>query len=127
MHDNVDLYYPHAETIRVVQDNLSIHSAGALDQAFPPAEARRLLRRLEFYYTPKHVTWLNIMEIEIGVLWSQCLDRRIGDPKRLRREIAAGGRKRNAARTPIKWMFTTDKARATRHPAIAKESQPVQG
>jgi transposase len=112
MRELVDIHYPDAEYIRVVQDNLSTHSGGALYQAFPPAEARRILRRLEFHYTPKHASWLNMVEIEIGVLRSQCLDRRIDDPKRLRREIAAWQRQRNAARARIKWMFTTDKARA---------------
>jgi len=112
MRDLVDVHYPDAEAIRVVQDNLSTHSAGALYQACPPAEARRIMRRLEFHYTPKHASWLNMVEIEIGVLRGQCLDRRIDDPKRLRREIAAWERKRNAARSRIKWMFTTDKARA---------------
>jgi hypothetical protein len=87
-------------------------SAGALYEAFPPAEARRILRRLEFHYTPKHASWLNMVEIEIGVLRGQCLDRRIEDPKWLCREVAAWERARNAARARIKWMFTTDKARA---------------
>ena len=96
MRDLVDVHYPDAETIRVVQDNLSTHSAGALYQAFPPAEARRIMRRLEFHYTPKHASWLNMVEIEIGVR-GQCLDRRIDDPKRLRREIAAWERKRTHA------------------------------
>src|SRR5437773_567353 len=125
MRDLVDIHYPDAEVIRVVQDNLSTHSAGALYQAFPPAEARRILRRLEFHYTPKHASWLNMVEIEIGVLRGQCLDRRIDDPKRLRREIAAWERKRNAARSRIKWMFTTDKARTKMgraYPATSKES-----
>jgi transposase len=125
MRDLVDIHYPDAEIIRVVQDNLSTHSAGALYQTFPPAEARRILRRLEFHYTPKHASWLNMVEIEIGVLRGQCLDRRIDDPKRLRREIAAWERKRNAARSRIKWMFTTDKARAKMgraYPATSKES-----
>src|SRR5829696_2813454 len=112
MRDLVDEHYPKADRIRVVLDNLSAHSAGALYQAFPPAEARRILSRLEFHFTPKHASWLNMVEIEIGVLRGQCLDRRIDDPKRLRREIAAWERKRNAARSQIKWMFTTDKARA---------------
>ena len=84
MRELVDVHYPDAEYIRVVQDNLSTHSAGALYEAFPPAEARRILRRLEFHYTPKHASWLNMVEIEIGVLRGQCLDRRIDDPKRLR-------------------------------------------
>src|SRR5271167_4742995 len=93
MRELVDIHYPDAEYIRVVQDNLSTHSAGALYQTFPPAEARRILRRLEFHYTPKHASWLNMVEIEIGVLRSQCLDRRIDDPKRLRREITAWERR----------------------------------
>jgi hypothetical protein len=111
MRELVDVHYPDAETIWVVQNNLSTHSAGALYQTFPPAETRRILRRLEFHYTPKHASWLNMVEIEIGVLRRQCLDRRIDDPKRLRREIAAWERQRNAARSRIKGMFTADKAR----------------
>ena len=125
MRELVDVHYPNAEYIRVVQDNLSTHSAGALYEAFPPTEARRILRRLEFHYTPKHASWLNMVEIEIGVLRGQCLDRRIDDPKRLRREVAAWERARNAARTRIKWMFTTDKARAKMghaYPDTLKES-----
>ena len=123
--DLVDIHYPDADIIRVVQDNLSTHSAGALYQTFPPAEARRILRRIEFHYTPKHASWLNMVEIEIGVLRGQCLDRRIDEPKRLRREISAWERQRNAARSRIKWMFTTEKARAKigrAYPNPAKES-----
>jgi transposase len=125
MRELVDVHYPDAEYIRVVQDNLSTHSAGALYQAFPAAEARRILRRLEFHYTPKHASWLNMVEIEIGVLRGQCLDRRIDDPKRLRREIVAWERRRNAGGARIKWMFTTDKARAKMgraYPHTSKES-----
>src|SRR6202790_1913252 len=125
MRELVDVHYPKAEYIRVVQDNLSTHTAGALYPSSPPAEAGRILRRLEFHYTPKHASWLNMVEIEIGVLRGQCLDRRIDDPKRLRREIAAWERQRNAARSRIKWMFTTDKARAKMgraYPATSKES-----
>jgi transposase len=123
--DLVDIHYPAAETIRVVQDNLSTHSAGALYQTFPPAEARRILRRIEFHYTPKHASWLNMVEIEIGVLRGQCLARRIDDPKRLRREITAWEQQRNAARSRIKWMFTTENARAKMgraYPDTSKES-----
>ena len=112
MRELVDVHYPDAEYIRVVQDNLSTHSGGALYQTFPPAEARRILRRLEFHYTPKHASWLNMVEIEIGVLRGQCLDRRLDDPKHLVREVAAWQRQRNAAGARIDWMFTTDKARA---------------
>ena len=79
MRELVDLHYPQAEQIRVVLDNLSTHSPGALYEAFPAPEAHRILRRLEFHYTPKHASWLNMVEIEIGVLRGQCLDRRIGD------------------------------------------------
>jgi hypothetical protein len=125
MRELTDVHYPDAESIRVVQDNLSIHSAGALYEAFAPAEARRILRRLEFHYTPKHASWLNMVEIEIGVLRGQCLDRRIDDPKRLISEIAAWERQRNAAGARIKWMFTTDKARAKMgrtYPVTSKES-----
>ena len=93
MRDLVDIHYPDAKIIQVVQDNLSTHSAGALYQMFPLAEARRILRRLEFHYTPKHASWLNMVEIEIGVLRGQCLDRRIDDPKRLRREFTAWERR----------------------------------
>src|SRR5271154_1165818 len=125
MRELVDVYYPDAACIRVVQDNLSTHSVGSLYEAFAPAEARRILRRLEFHYTPKHASWLNMVEIEIGVLRGQCLDRRIDDPKWLIREIGAWERQRNAAGARIKWMFTTDKARVKMrraYPVTSKES-----
>ena len=112
MRELCDVHFPKAERIRVVLDNLSTHSAGALYQAFPAAEARRMLRRLEFHYTPKHASWLNIVEIEIGVLRSQCLDRRIATKARLIAEVAAWERHRNASGARIQWMFTTYKARA---------------
>ena len=111
MRELVDVLCPDADCIRVVQDNLSTHSAGALYRAFPPAEARRILRRLEFHYTPKHASWLNMVEIEIGVLRSQCLDRRIDTREQLASEIAVWERQRNASGARIKWMFTTNKAR----------------
>jgi len=111
MRDLVDLHYPRAELIRVVLDNLSTHSPGALYEAFPAPEAHRILRRLEFHYTPKHASWLNMVEIEIGVLRSQCLDRRIGDRKTLESEIDAWQGQRNATGARIKWMFTTQRAR----------------
>jgi DDE superfamily endonuclease len=104
--------FPEAERIRVVLDNLSTHFPGSLYQAFSPFEARRVLRRLEFHYVPKHASWLNMVEIEIGVLRSQCLDRRIATQEQLVSEIAAWQRQRNASRARIKWMFTTEKARA---------------
>lgn len=111
MRDLVDLHYPMATLIRVVLDNLSTHSPGALYEAFPAPEAHRILRRLEFHYTPKHASWLNMVEIEIGVLRSQCLDRRIDDRKTLEAEIAAWEAQRNTAGARIKWMFTTPRAR----------------
>jgi transposase len=108
----VDHDYPHAERIRVVQDNLSTHTPGSLYETFPAAEAHRILRRLEFHFTPKHASWLNMAEIEIGVLKGQCLDRRIDTREWLEREIAAWERQRNEAGARLNWMFTTEKARA---------------
>ena len=125
MRELTDVHFPAAERIRVVMDNLSTHSVGALYQAFPAAEARRVLRRLEFHYVPKHASWLNMVEIEIGVLRTQCLDRRIATRQRLVSEIAAWERQRNATGARINWMFTTDKARAKMgraYPKTAKES-----
>ena len=127
MREVVDVHCPDAERIRVVQDNLSTHSAGALYQAFPPAEARRILRRLEFHYTPKHASWLNMVEIEIGVLRGQCLDRRIDSKEQLEAEIAAWERQRNASGARIKWMFTTDKARAKMGRAYPQPASLRQG
>ena len=112
MRELVDVHYPDAERIRVVLDNLSAHSAGALYQAFEPAEARRILTRLEFHFTPKHASWLNMVEIEIGVMVAQCLNRRIPERATLVREIAAWERRRNREKAKINWMFTVDRARA---------------
>lgn len=111
MQELADVFYPHADRIRVVLDNLSTHRPKNLYEAFPPDEARRILRRLEFHYTPKHASWLNMVEIEISVLSNQCLSRRIPDAPTLSREIAAWERQRNAAGARVKWMFTVDKAR----------------
>jgi len=108
-----------------VLDNLSTHSASALYQTFPAPEARRILRRLEFHYTPRHASWLNMVEIEIGVLRGQCLDRRIDNRDLLVSEIAHWERQRNQNGDRIKWMFTTDKARAKMaraYPTPANES-----
>ncbi len=93
-------------------DNLSTHRPGSLYEAFPAAEAHRLLRRLEFHVTPKHASWLNMAEIEIGVLRGQCLDRRIDTPEWLEDEITAWVDERNAAGARIRWKFTTQTARA---------------
>jgi transposase len=126
MRDLVDTHYPDATRIRVVLDNLSTHKPAALYQAYPAVEARRILRKLEFHYTPKHASWLNMVEIEIGVLKSQCLSRRIADKPRLISEIAAWERARNAEGARIRWMFTVDKARAKMrrsYPETQRETQ----
>ena len=125
MRDLADTHYPNAALIRVVLDNLSTHTAGALYETFPAPEAHRLLQRLEFHYTPKHASWLNMVEIEIGVLRGQCLNRRIGDRRTLVTEINAWTHQRNAAGARIKWMFTTQRARdklARVYPKIPNES-----
>ncbi len=125
MRDLADLHYPEADRIRVVMDNLSTHTAGALYEAFPAPEAHRVLQRLEFHYTPKHASWLNMVEIEIGVLRGQCLDRRIGERDLLVSEVSAWLRQRNASGARVKWKFTTQKARvklARAYPDTAKES-----
>jgi len=111
MRDLVDQHYPDAECIRVVLDNLSAHSAAALYQRFQPEEARRILSRIELHFTPKHASWLNMVEIEIGVMVRQCLDRRIGDKPTLISEIAAWERRRNSEGAGIDWMFTVERAR----------------
>ena len=111
MRDLVDLHYPTASAIRLVMDNLSTHSAGALYDAFPAHEARRILKRIEFHYTPRHASWLNKVENEIGVLRGQCLDRRIEDKAFLISEIAAWEKSRNDSGATIEWTFTTEKAR----------------
>jgi transposase len=107
----VDEWYPEAEKIVLVLDNLSTHSPAALYEAFEPAEARRLVEKLEWHYTPKHGSWLNVAEMELSVLARQCLDRRIPDLEALRREVAAWEQKRNAAVVKVDWQFTTADAR----------------
>jgi transposase len=125
MRDLVDIHYPEAEMIRVVLDNLSTHRPGALYKTFAPAEARRILRKLEFHHTPKHASWLNMVEIEIGVMNRQCLDRRIPDFGSLQDELAAWEQRRNAERATIKWLFDVDTARerlARAYPVKPSES-----
>lgn len=111
MQDLVDKWYPEAAKIRVVLDNLNTHKPASLYEAFPPAEARRLLERLEFHYTPKHGSWLNMAEIEFGILVRQCLDRRIPEEEMLRNAVAAWETHRNARETTVNWQFTTADAR----------------
>jgi len=107
----VDERYPDAEKIRVVQDNLNTHVKASLYKAFPPPEARRILDKLEFYYTPKHGSWLNMAEIELSVLNRQCLNRRISDKETLIQEVEAWEQQRNQSSSPVDWQFTTEDAR----------------
>jgi transposase len=107
----VDEHYPEAEKVRVVLDNLNTHTGAAFYQAFAPEEARRILRRLEFHYTPKHASWLNMVEIELSVLSRQCLEGRIPDAQRLAREMGAWEQKRNEEGATVQWRFTASDAR----------------
>ena len=107
----VDVRYPEAEVIRVILDNLNTHKPAALYETFAPAEARRILKQLEFHYTPKHGSWVNMAEIELSILQRQCLGRRIPDAATLMREIHAYETARNAAKATIVWRFTTTDAR----------------
>jgi hypothetical protein len=107
----VDEAYPEAELIRLTLDNLNTHGAASLYEAFAPAEARRLVKKLEFHYTPKHGSWLNMAEIELSVLQRQCLDRRIADEATLSHEIAAWEKERNEQQATIDWRFSVTDAR----------------
>src|SRR3979490_2482581 len=109
--DLADLHFANTKTIVLVQDNLNIHSKASLYEAFPAAEARRLVERFEWHYTPKHGSWLDLAESELGVLSSQCLGRRIPDKQTLVEEIAAWEHDRNANNTKANWHFTTPNAR----------------
>jgi transposase len=111
MRDLVDVHFPDATQVVVVQDNLNTHTPAALYSAFAPAEAKRIWDRLEFHYTPKHGSWLNMAEIELSVLSRQCLDRRIPDQESLYRETSAWTERRNTANATIEWRFTTADAR----------------
>jgi hypothetical protein len=110
MKDLVDLHFPKAAVISVVLDNLNTHTPAALYATFPPAEACRILRKLDFHYTPKHGSWLNMAEIAFAVVSTQCLDRRLGDQERVRRVITAWETGRNAAKATVDWYFTAAKA-----------------
>jgi transposase len=107
----VDEQYPDAETIEVVLDNLNTHKAASLYEAFAPEEARRLLRKIKFHYTPKHGSWLNMAEIELSILQRQCLNRRLGDEAKLVAEVAAYEERRNREQAKIDWRFSLDDAR----------------
>jgi hypothetical protein len=106
-----DQMYPDAEVIVVVQDNLNTHSPASLYEAFEPAEAKRLVERFEFHYTPKHGSWLDMAEIELGILGRQCLSQRIDNIDELRRQTAAWEKRRDGAQAKTNWQFTTADAR----------------
>jgi len=106
-----DTHFPGSEKIVLVQDNLNTHKPASLYEAFPPAEARRLVERFEWHYTPKHGSWLDMAESELGVLFSQCLDRRIPDQQMLKEEVEAWEAERNRKHAKADWQFTTADAR----------------
>lgn len=111
MKEVLDIDFPDAEKVIVVCDNLNTHNIGSFYEAFEPAEARRLVKRLEIHYTPKHGSWLNIAEIEISILSRECLDRRIPDIKTLDKEIKCWERERNGIKKSVDWRFKTEDAR----------------
>ena len=106
-----DTHFPEARKIVLVQDNLGTHKPASLYEAFPPTEARRLVERFEWHYTPKHGSWLNMAESELGVVSRQCLDRRIPDKQTLIDEVAAWQAERNSKHAKADWQFTTANAR----------------
>jgi DDE superfamily endonuclease len=107
----VEVHYPQAKLIRLVQDNLNTHDGASLYETFPPGEARRLLNQIDFHYTPKHGSWLNMAETEINVMDSQCLNRRLDNQPLIATEVAAWEKKRNTAEVRIHWTFTLAAAR----------------
>jgi hypothetical protein len=111
MRELVDVHYPGAERVVVVLDNLNTHALSSLYEVFEPEEARRVARKLELHYTPKHGSWLNMAEIEISVLARQCLKRRLASEEELAREAAAWTQSRNGSEATVDWRFTTDDAR----------------
>lgn len=106
----VDKVYPNAERIRLVVDNLNTHNGSAFFETYAPEEAQRILDRIEFHYTPIHASWLNVAEIEIGVMDAECTGRRIPDKETLRREVSAWTNRRNRLKKKIEWKFTRQKA-----------------
>lgn len=122
MRDLVDVHYPEATLITVVMDQLNTHTLASLYEVFPPAEARRLIDKLQIRHTPKHGSWLNMAECEFAVLHGQCLDRRIGDRVTLAHEIHAWEIARNAAQARIRWQFTLATARKKLHRLYPSQS-----
>ena len=121
----VDTGYPDKQKIILVMDNLNTHGIASLYKTFPAQEARRIARKLEIHYTPKHGSWLNIAEIELNVMTRQCLSRRIADIDRLRQELAAWETDRNHVGANIRWHFTTDNAREKLISLYPKFEPPV--
>lgn len=111
LRDLSDKYYPYAEKILLVMDNLNTHSLASLYEAFPPAEARRLAERFEIHYTPKHASWLNMAEIEIGVMSRQCLKERIPSKDVMTFKVGVWACNRNSMALTVNWQFTTHDAR----------------
>lgn len=111
MREIVDVHFPNAKRVVVVMDNLNTHKPSSLYKAFPASEAKRILDRLEFHYTPKHGSWLNMAEIEFGILQRQCLNRRIPGQETLRDQVAAWQQRRNTEAVEVNWHFTTQDAR----------------
>lgn len=109
--DLIDVQYPHAEKIVLVMDNLNTHTPSSFYEIFPPEEARRLARKLEIHYTPKHGSWLNMAEIELAALTRQCLQRRLATPELMRQEVANWQQERNQVKVTLHWRFTTVDAR----------------
>jgi hypothetical protein len=109
--DLSDTYFPNSKKITLVQDNLNTHKPASLYEAFPAEEARRLVERFEWHYTPKHGSWLDMAESELGALSTQCLDRRIPDKEALIKEVAAWQEDRNRSHAKANWQFTTTDAR----------------
>ncbi len=121
--DLADDHYPDAAVVRLVVDNLNTHGPGAFYEAFPPAEAHRLARRFEWHYTPKHGSWLNMVEIELRVLTDQCLDRRLPTLAAVAAEVDAWEAARNRAGATVRWQFTTDAARTKLHRLYPHENR----
>lgn len=108
----IDIHFPNAKKIRLISDNLNTHNGASFYKRFEAEEARRLCKKIEFHYTPKHASWLNMAEIEIHALGKQCIDRRIPDVETLKREIASWETERNQRQVKVNWLFTVEKARA---------------
>ena len=111
MQELVEVHCPKARKIRLVQDNLNTHDGASLYEAFPPAQARRLLDKIEWHYTPKHGSWLNMAETEIRIMNGQCLDRRMESQAQIATEVVPWENKRNAQQARIHWTFTLAAAR----------------